>query len=118
MSKINKSPFLRLEYSSKRVINLILFQNLHSVIPLSLEFTARLTYDLKTDLTYFMSLVSFYALWKHQKIYGFLMFSEGIERDQWNEMGQASNVENSMSTSTRILARRMFRTLSKKYMFL
>ena len=46
------------------------------------------------------------------------MFSEGIERDQWNEMGQASNVENSMSTSTRILARRMFRTLSKKYVFL
>ena len=46
------------------------------------------------------------------------MFSEGIERDQWNEMGQASNVENSMSTSTRILARRMFRTLSKKYVSL
>ena len=39
-------------------------------------------------LTYFMPLVSFYTPWKHQKTSGFLMFSGGIERDQWHEIGQ------------------------------
>ena len=34
-----------------------------------------------------MQLVSFYTPWKHQKAPAFLMFSEGIERDQWHEMG-------------------------------
>ena len=38
-------------------------------------------------LTHFMPLVSFYALSKHQKTRGFPMFSGGIERDQWNEIG-------------------------------
>ena len=38
-------------------------------------------------LTHFMPLVSFYTAWKHQKTSGFLMFSGGIERDQWHEMG-------------------------------
>ena len=37
-------------------------------------------------LTHFMSLVSFNTPWKHQKTFGFL-FSEGIERDQYHEMG-------------------------------
>ena len=34
--------------------------------------------------THFMSLVSFYIPWKHQKIAVFLTFSGGIERDQWS----------------------------------
>ena len=36
--------------------------------------------------THFMLLISFYILWKHQKTIGF-MFSGGIERNQWYEMG-------------------------------
>ena len=35
-----------------------------------------------------MPLVSFDTLRKHQKTFGFLMFSGGIERDQWHEMVQ------------------------------
>ena len=34
-----------------------------------------------------MPLVSFYTSLKAQKTSGFLMFSEGIETDQWHEMG-------------------------------
>ena len=36
---------------------------------------------------HFIPLVSFYTLLKHQKTSGFLMFSGGIGRDQWPEMG-------------------------------
>ena len=39
------------------------------------------------SLTHFMPLVPFYIPWKHQKTSDFLMFSVGIERDQWHEMG-------------------------------
>ena len=39
------------------------------------------------QLTHFMPLVSFYTFWKHQKTKGFLVFSGGIEREQWHEMG-------------------------------
>ena len=38
-------------------------------------------------LAHFMPLVSLDTPWKHQKTKGFLMFSEGIESDQWHEMG-------------------------------
>ena len=38
-------------------------------------------------LTHFMQLVSFYTPWKHEETSGFLIFSGGIERDQWHEMG-------------------------------
>ena len=38
-----------------------------------------------------MPLVSFYTPWKQQKTRSFLMFSGGIERDQWHEMGQFNN---------------------------
>ena len=38
------------------------------------------------SLTHFMPLVSFDTPRKHQETFGFLMFSRGIERDQWNEM--------------------------------
>ena len=38
-------------------------------------------------LTHFMPLISFCTLWKQQKASRFLMFSRGIERDQWHEMG-------------------------------
>ena len=39
-------------------------------------------------LTHFMSLVSFDTPGKCQKTKGFVIFSGGIERDQWHEMGQ------------------------------
>ena len=38
-------------------------------------------------LTHFMPLGSFYTPGKYQKTRGFLMFSGGIETDQWHEMG-------------------------------
>ena len=38
-------------------------------------------------LTPFMPLASIYTPWKHKKTGDFLMFSGGIERDQWHEMG-------------------------------
>ena len=34
-----------------------------------------------------MYLISYYTLWKHQKSWDFLMFSVGIEKDQWYQMG-------------------------------
>ena len=34
----------------------------------------------------FYATLSFFTSWKHQKTYGFLMFSWGIERDQWHEV--------------------------------
>ena len=36
-----------------------------------------------------MPLVSFYTPWKYEKTSRFLIFSGGIERDQWHEMGYA-----------------------------
>ena len=48
-------------------------------LPIGLSFTTFL-------LTHFILLVSFYTSWKHQKTFSFLMFSRGIERDQWHEM--------------------------------
>ena len=39
----------------------------------------------RITLTYFMPLVSFYTPEKHQKTRGILIFSGGIERDQWYE---------------------------------
>ena len=38
-------------------------------------------------LTHFMPLISFDTPWKHQKTRGFLMFSGGLKRVQWHEMG-------------------------------
>ena len=35
-----------------------------------------------------MVVISFYTPYEHEKASGFLMFSSGIERDQWYEMGQ------------------------------
>ena len=38
-------------------------------------------------LTHFMSLVSFFTPpWKHKNIFGFMIISGGIERDQWHEI--------------------------------
>ena len=39
------------------------------------------------NLTHFMPLVFLYTPRKHQKTSGFLIFSGGIERDQWHEIG-------------------------------
>ena len=33
-----------------------------------------------------MPLVSFYTTGKHQKIFGYMIFSEGIVRNYWHEM--------------------------------
>lgn len=38
-------------------------------------------------LTNFQPMFQFYTLWKHQKPFGFLMFSRGIEVEHWFEMG-------------------------------
>ena len=37
--------------------------------------------------THLMSLIFFYTFWKHQKTRGFLIFSGGLGKDQWHEMG-------------------------------
>ena len=42
-------------------------------------------------LTHFMQLVSFYTHYNHQKIKGFPIFSGGIKRDQWHEIGWSHN---------------------------
>ena len=39
---------------------------------------------IKGRLTHSMPVVSFYTPWKYQKTAGFFIFSEGIEKDQWN----------------------------------
>ena len=39
------------------------------------------------SLTHFMPLISSYTYWKYQKTTGFLIFSRGIGKDQWHEMG-------------------------------
>ena len=40
------------------------------------------------NLTDFMPLVSFYTPWKNVKTRDFLMFSGGIEKYYWHEIGQ------------------------------
>ena len=42
---------------------------------------------IRITLTHFMPRVSFYTPWKHQKTKDLPMFSGGIERDQWDEIG-------------------------------
>ena len=42
--------------------------------------------NVSSSSTHFIPLVSFNTSWKHQKISGFIMFSGGIERNQWHEM--------------------------------
>ena len=74
------------------ITKLILSENYCRIIlNIFLEFTSINTKVfrelLPTLLTHFMPLISFDTLWKHQKTRGFLMFSEGIKRDQWHEMG-------------------------------
>ena len=43
-------------------------------------------------LIHFIVLVSFYAPWKHQQSSGFLIFSGGIERDQWHEIDRLDQI--------------------------
>ena len=38
-----------------------------------------------------MPMISFDTPWKHKKTCGFLMFSGGIKRDRWHEMGWENN---------------------------
>ena len=42
--------------------------------------------ELITWSTHFMPLDVFYTSLKYQKIRGFLIFSGGIEKDQWHEI--------------------------------
>ena len=39
-----------------------------------------------SHLSHLMPLISFYITWKHKKTFSFLVFSGGIEKDQWHEM--------------------------------
>ena len=64
---------------------------------------------LLTELAHFMPLVPFNSSWRHGKSRGFLLFSEGIERNQWHEMGQQGNNYPSVgNTRTPIDTRRRF----------
>lgn len=49
------------------------------------NFRATVTQSPNALLTHVMPLVSFQTSWKHQKISGFPMLSEGLERDQWQQ---------------------------------
>ena len=46
-----------------------------------------------------MPLISFDTPWKHQKTGGFMMFSGGIKRDQWHEMGEVNVLQADMHES-------------------
>ena len=50
----------------------------------------------------FWSMLTFYTPWKHQKNKGFLVFSEGIKRQHWPEMGSLHE-ENASSGWPQIL---------------
>ena len=41
----------------------------------------------RLEINPFYAIASFYTFLSHQKSSGFLMFSGGIERDQWHEIG-------------------------------
>ena len=43
--------------------------------------------ELFAALIHFMYQISYYTLWKHQKSWDFLMFSMGIQKDRWHQMG-------------------------------
>ena len=38
-------------------------------------------------LIHFLPLLFYYTPWKHQKTFGAVILSVGIESDQWHEMG-------------------------------
>ena len=46
------------------------------------------SYVLKKTLTHFSPVSHFYTPWKHQKTFGFLTFSGGIEMWHWTKMGE------------------------------
>ena len=43
-------------------------------------------YFIKKQLTHFRPMFPFYTPWKHQKTFGFLVFSGGIKWEHWPEM--------------------------------
>ena len=65
------------------------------------------------NLTHFMPLVFLYTPWKHQKTSAFLMFSGGIERDQWHEIGLVVSFPSLWSSF--ILRNLTSRVFSKRY---
>ena len=44
-------------------------------------------------LIHFMLLISFDTPWKHPKTWGFLIFSGGIESEQWHKMGKTESTQ-------------------------
>ena len=60
-----------------------------------------------------MPLVFLYTPWKHQKTSAFLMFSGGIERDQWHEIGLVVSFPSLWSSF--ILRTLTSRVFSKRY---
>ena len=65
------------------------------------------------NLTHFMPLVFLYTPWKHKKTSAFLMFSGGIERDQWHEIGLVVSFRSLWSSF--ILRTLTSRVFSKRY---
>ena len=55
---------------------------------LKVHFLYKVCNNNSSCLAHFMPLVSFYTPWKYQKTSSFLIFSGGIERDQWHKTGQ------------------------------
>ena len=75
----SRNSFLRLSCSTAQVFNI---SNNFMIVHWGLSYVTFLK-----ELTHFVPLISFDTPWKHQKTSGFLMFSGGITRDQWHEMG-------------------------------
>ena len=71
---------VNLEHMSRLVI-LLLLLTLSRKMPVGNILKMKL-------LIHFRPLISFYTPYKHQKTKAFLMFSKGIERDQWHETDQ------------------------------
>ena len=82
MSMIGSSLSCRLQ-----AFNFYLKKFQHEYFPDDFSKYFRTVYFEKTYLTHFLLLVSFDTPWKYQKTKVFLMFSVGIERDQWHEVG-------------------------------
>ena len=71
----------------KRLLTILLMIILYHYLPgLLNSYWKYEPLNLKMPLIHFMRLVSFYTLCKHQKTFSFLMFSGGMEKEQWHEM--------------------------------
>ena len=57
------------------------------MVPFIVKIRSQIISDANIFSSYFRQILPFYTPWKYQKISGFLMFSEGIEMEQWSKMG-------------------------------